>query len=218
MTADNRVEMGIEKLVAIQKQIVSCRDCPNMVGPPVHGPAVLSKILLVGQAPGPHEAGKGRPFAHTAGQTLFRWFDEASGVSEELFRSRVYMAAVARCFPGKASGGGDRVPDASEIARCGKHLGREIEILRPELILAVGRIAIQEILGEKIFSKRSKLNEVVGQSFYVNYHGWKTEAIALPHPSGLSAWHKTEPGKTLLRQALDRLSRHPVWNATFEGD
>ncbi len=208
----------LQRLIAVQKKIAACRVCPKMVGPPVHGPAVHSKILLVGQAPGPHEAGKGRPFAHTAGQTLFKWFSEAGGVSEELFRARVYMAAVARCFPGKASGGADRVPDASEIANCGTHLRREIEILRPELVIAVGRIAIQDILGEKIFSRRAKLNEVVGQSFYVNYHGWKTEAIALPHPSGLSSWHKTEPGKTLLCSALARIARHPVWNATFAGD
>src|ERR1700759_2537842 len=89
----------------------ACRACPKMIGPVVHGPPVVSGILLVGQAPGPREGSFGKPFAWTAGRTLFRWFEEAIGVGEEEFRAKVYMAAVARCFPGKAPGGGDRRPD-----------------------------------------------------------------------------------------------------------
>ena len=54
-----------------------------MVGTPVHGPPVLSRILLVGQAPGPREASLGRPFAWTAGRTLFRWLEQATGASAQ---------------------------------------------------------------------------------------------------------------------------------------
>lgn len=205
--------MSLARLIAAQKQIAACRNCEGMVGRPVHGAPVLSRILLLGQAPGPREESLGRPFAYTAGKTLFRWFDEASGVSEEHFRSRVYMAAVARCFPGKAAGGGDRVPSAEEILRCRKHLAREAEILKPELILAVGKLAIAEILGAKVFTPSSKLVDVVGAKFPVSFLGHAAEAICLPHPSGLSAWHKIEPGKTLLRKSLRLIAEHPVWQA-----
>src|SRR5277367_4591549 len=102
-----------------------------MIRPVVHGAPVASGILLVGQAPGPREGGFGRPFAWTAGKTLFRWFEESIGCDEETFRSRVYIAAVARCFPGKSAGGGDRRPDAEEIANCRGFLEREVEILQP---------------------------------------------------------------------------------------
>ena len=79
-----------------------------MIGPVVSGAPVLSPVMLIGQAPGAHEGPAGRPFAWTAGKTLFRWFGEV-GISEAEFRERVYMAAVCRCFPGKGAKGGGRV-------------------------------------------------------------------------------------------------------------
>src|SRR4051812_33627758 len=96
----------LRALVSLQHELDACHACPKMIGPVVHGPPVLSRILLIGQAPGPREGSLGRPFAWTAGKTLFRWFEEALGISEEDFRRGVYIAAVARCFPGKAGGGG----------------------------------------------------------------------------------------------------------------
>src|SRR5580704_19425967 len=97
------------------KELKECKSCPNMVGPVVTHSAVLSKVYLLGQAPGPHEGALGRPFAWTAGRTLFRWFEGAFGADEAKVRKAIYFAAVARCFPGKANGGGDRKPDPSEI-------------------------------------------------------------------------------------------------------
>lgn len=184
-----------------------------MIGPVVHGPPVLGRVMLVGQAPGPREGSFGRPFAWTAGRTLFRWFEESMGVDEEQFRAGVYMAAVARCFPGKASGGGDRKPDAEEIGRCRSFLEREVAILRPELVLAVGSLAINEVLGGRAAGK--KLDALVGDAVRAPWHGHTTDVIALPHPSGASPWHKIEPGKTLLARALDRVKRHPAMRATF---
>jgi uracil-DNA glycosylase len=186
-----------------------------MVGPPVHGAAIETPLFLLGQAPGPHEAKYGRPFAYTAGRTLFRWFEEATGVGEVEFREHVYMAAVARCFPGKGSGGGDRVPNPQEISNCSRHLRAEIEILEPKLFLAIGRLAIAQILGPKIFPAGALLTAVVGKKFQCEFQGHATEVICLPHPSGLSSWPKVEPGKTLLKQALDLVAHHPAWLEVF---
>jgi uracil-DNA glycosylase len=171
----------------------------------VHGPPVASRVILVGQAPGPREGSFGRPFAWTAGRTMFRWFEESLGVSEATFRDRVYIAAVARCFPGKASGGGDRKPDADEIARCRSWLEGEASILRPELVVAVGTLAIEQVLGAK-----APLAEIVGTVRQARWHGCDVDVVALPHPSGASPWHKMEPGKTLLGKALGKLARHPA--------
>jgi uracil-DNA glycosylase len=183
-----------------------CRACPNVVGPVVHGPPVASRVMLVGQAPGPREGSFGRPFAWTAGRTMFGWFERSLGASEAQFRERVYIAAVARCFPGKARGGGDRRPAAEEIARCEKWLEREVEILRPELVLAVGSLAIERVLGEKF-----PLAQVVGEVRHTRWHGQAVDVIALPHPSGASPWHKVPPGRTLLEKALKLLARHPAF-------
>src|SRR5258705_13149733 len=93
----------------------ACTLCPQMHRPAVSGGAVVSRVISVGQAPGAKEPVLGRPFAWTAGKTLFGWFHRACGMSEADFRATIYMAAVCRCFPGKNAAGGDRVPDVQEI-------------------------------------------------------------------------------------------------------
>ncbi len=181
-----------------------------MIGPVVHGPPVASRVILVGQAPGPREGAFGRPFAWTAGRTMFAWFEGALGIDEETFRARVYIAAVARCFPGKASGGGDRRPDVTEVSRCEVWLEREVAILSPALVVAVGTLAIERVIGQK-----APLADVVGTTRRARWHGHDVDVIALPHPSGASPWHKIEPGKTLLAKALRRLARHPAMLAAL---
>ena len=196
------------QLRTLHGELDGCRACPKMIGPVVHGPPVLSKIILVGQAPGPREGSFGRPFAWTAGRTLFRWFEEAMGLGEQEFRERIYIAAVARCFPGKANGGGDRKPDFDEIAACRTYLEREAAILRPELVIPVGSLAITEVLGKE--AAKQKLDAMIGKVMHAHWHGLEVDVIPLPHPSGASPWHKMEPGKTLLGMALKQIKRHPA--------
>jgi uracil-DNA glycosylase len=193
----------IAALEAVHADIRALR-MPGLVGAPVHGPPVLSRILLLGQAPGPHEARLGRPFAWTAGKTLFAWMSRSLGATEEEFRARVYIAAVVRAFPGKTSGGGDRVPSGEEIAASRVFLEREVEILAPRLVLPVGRLAIEQVLGKGV-----RLDAVVGRRLRAHYHGAAVDVIPLPHPSGASTWVKVEPGRALLSRALRQLARHP---------
>jgi uracil-DNA glycosylase len=130
---------GIEAHLAA---LAACRQCKGMQRPAVVGRAIRSRVLLVGQAPGDKEPILGRPFGWTAGKTLFKWFHGALGWTEDETRGRVYFAAVCRCFPGKRAEGGDRVPSPDEIERCGQWLNREFELLEPELVLPVGKLAI----------------------------------------------------------------------------
>lgn len=194
----------IHLMRAHRTALANCRKCPAMIGPVVSGSPVFSPILLIGQAPGDKEGGFGKPFAWTAGKTMFKWF-ERIGLDEEAFRARVYMAAVCRCFPGKNPKGGDRVPSTEEIGNCAGWLQAEIDLLKPALILPVGKLAISQLLPV------IKLNEVIGQLHQVTFHGHPTDAIPLPHPSGASTWHRTEPGISLLEAALDLLQKHPAW-------
>ena len=175
--------------------------------PVVTGRPVASRILLVGQAPGDKEPVLGRPFAWTAGKTLFKWFQEALGWTEDQARERIYFAAVCRCFPGKKDGGGDRVPDDDEIANCSRWLDAEIGLLRPALILPVGRLAITRFLPP------APLTELIGRRFEVEHRGHRADCIPLPHPSGASPWHRMEPGRTLLRRALTLVHAHPTARA-----
>ncbi len=180
-----------------------------MIPPVVTGNAVVSEVFLVGQAPGVKEGPLGRPFAWTAGKTLFKWF-ESIGIGEERFRNRVHMAAVCRCFPGKNPKGGDRVPDEEEIKRCSQWLDSEIKLLRPKLVIPVGKLAINQFLD------CPSLGEIVGKKHKKLISGIETEIVPLPHPSGASTWHRTEPGKTLLKKALKLISGHQAFRRLLD--
>jgi len=180
----------------------ACALCPRMHKPVVTGRPVASRVLLVGQAPGDKEPKLGRPFAWTAGKTLFKWFHAALGWNEDETRDRIYFAAVCRCFPGKRAEGGDRVPAPDEIANCAHWLEREFALLHPQLVLPVGKLAIAQFLGER------PLIETVGKKFPVLYRGHAADCVPLPHPSGASPWHRMEPGRTLLAAALAHIASH----------
>lgn len=189
-------------------QLKGCTACPGMIGPVVTGVPVLSPVMLIGQAPGVKEGPAGKPFAWTAGKTMFGWFAQL-GIGEDEFRERVYMAAVCRCFPGKAAkGGGDRVPDAGEIARCSRYMDRELQLIVPRLVIPVGKLAIAQLVPDA-----AQLVDVVGKRQRVERAGHSFDVIALPHPSGASTWHRMEPGKTLLAKALTEIGRHEAWRA-----
>ena len=209
-----------EALRAHLAELEVCRRCPAMQSTPVM-PVYQDAwnpggVLLLGQAPGIREPAQRRLFAWTAGKTLFRWLEEGAGVGEAAFRERVYMAATCRCFPGKAkSGGGDRAPGREEMAACAPWLERELVLLRPRLVLAIGRLAISRFL------EFDKLESVIGKKFHreILLPGDELplplDVLPFPHPSGASTWHRREPGLSLLRQALGELRLHPVWQTTF---
>jgi len=195
----------MQKLIRHVEQLRACRLCPKMNPPVVSGGPVVSRVILVGQAPGDKEPKIGRPFAWTAGKTLFQWFKEGTGLDETHFRSSIYMAAVCRCFPGKEPKGGDRVPNPQEVKNCSQWFSRELDILNPALVIPVGKLAIQQFL------QFDKLTDVIGKQFKVIYENHTFDIIPLAHPSGASPWHRMEPGKSLIKQALKRIKKHPAF-------
>lgn len=182
----------------------ACRRCARMQSPAVTGNPVYSPVMLVGQAPGDKEPVLGRPFAWTAGKTLFQWFQDVCGMDETTFRQRIYMAAVCRCFPGKKPQGGDRVPNNEEIANCAHWLKAEMALLTPRLVIPVGKLAIAQFMAYR------SLEAHIGHCSRCRYDGHECDVIPLPHPSGASPWPRQEPGKSLLRKALRLIAAHPA--------
>jgi uracil-DNA glycosylase len=159
--------------------------------------------MLVGQAPGKTEAGGGKPFAGRAGRTLFSWLQRA-GIDEATARERLYISAVTRCYPGPSpSGRGDRVPTPQEQANCSVWLASELRIIRPALIIPVGRLAIDVLIGAR------PLDEVIGREFSSDASSGAV-LVPLPHPSGASSWIHAPGHGELLDRALERIGRHWV--------
>jgi uracil-DNA glycosylase len=186
----------------------SCVACGLGGARPIVSEAINPRVMLVGQAPGKVEESGGRPFAGRAGKTLFRWFASV-GLDEVTIRDRVYIAAVTRCYPGPSpSGRGDRVPGQEERQRCSHWLDAELAILRPRLVIPVGRLAIDRFLGPV------PLTEVIGRVHVVRHAGVEQRLIPLPHPSGASSWTNAPANRKLLERALlllgDELRLHGI--------
>ncbi|HEV2721328.1 MAG TPA: uracil-DNA glycosylase family protein [Thermoanaerobaculia bacterium] len=189
--------------------LAACRICPNVLGAPVTGAVAGARVMLVGQAPGPREMEQRRPFAFTAGRRMFAWF-ERLGVAEEEFRASIHMCAVIRCFPGRdPKAGGDRVPSPEEIANCGTHLDREIALLAPKLVIAVGTLAAAVLVGS------AQLKDVVGRVNRVRRAGKRFDVVVLPHPSGRSTWTNKPENAALLERSLGLIGAHAAWRRTF---
>jgi uracil-DNA glycosylase len=203
----SRKQQQLAQHVALLRQ---CRRCPRMIPPPVSGGPIVSKIMLIGQAPGVKEPVLGKPFAWTAGRTLFGWFQQFCAMSEEQIRATIYFAAVCRCFPGKTAAGGDRVPAPDEIRNCSSWMNDEIDLLQPDLVIPVGKLAIAQFLPFE------KLDEVVGKTFRIDGKRRRFDLIPLPHPSGASPWHRIPPGLSLLQKAMRRIACHPTMQSLLD--
>jgi uracil-DNA glycosylase len=182
------------------ERLSGCRRCGHAPGVlPIVSHARAPRAMLIGQAPGQVETSGGKPFAGRAGRTLFRWLERA-GLDEPTAREQLYIAAITRCYPGPhPAGRGDRVPSPVERAQCAGWLEDELRIIRPSLVVPVGRLAIDRFLGAK------PLDEVIGREHEIEHVGGGAIAIPLPHPSGASSWVHQPGNKALLEQALDLL-------------
>ncbi len=191
--------------VTLQEEMRACRKClaagyEIAPGAVFSGPAP-SPLMLVGQAPGITEAEVKRPFNASSGTRLFQWLAEA-GFDEDDFRARYYMTAVTKCYPGKhPKGKGDRKPTRAEQKLCRPFLERELALVQPRVLLAVGSLAIRTLLG-----RRLKLTEAVGQVFEVDGR----YVLPLPHPSGASLWPNRPANQALIEQALALLREELV--------
>lgn len=119
--------------------------------------------LLVGEAPGAEEDKLGEPFVGQAGRLL-----DSMLAAIGLARGRnVYIANVLKCRPP-----GNRNPEPGEVAQCSPHLSRQIELIRPRLILAMGRFAVQTLLDTEatIASLRGTVHRYHGVPLVVTYH------------------------------------------------
>ena len=102
------------------------------------------------------------------------------------------------------------MPSREEIAHCSGWLDAEFDLLRPRLLIPVGRLAIGK------FMKVKRLEDVVGCQHVIRIHRRDVDVVPLPHPSGRSSWHRVEPGLTLLDDALGLIRQHPAWRSITE--
>ena len=119
--------------------------------------------LLVGEAPGAEEDARGEPFVGQAGRLL----DNMLAAIDLARGKNVYICNVLKCRPP-----GNRNPEPFEVGQCAPHLLRQLELIKPKLILAMGRFAVQALLNTEasIASLRGRLHRYQGVPLVVTYH------------------------------------------------
>jgi uracil-DNA glycosylase family 4 len=193
------------KLKRLHSSIRACTKCVaagylDQAAPVVAGD-ITDRVMIVGQAPGVVELTTRTPFSGRAGAELRRWLARAGIAETEL----PYRTAITKCFPGKAAtGAGDRRPSPPEIALCAPWLEAELALVRPEIVLLVGTLAIDRLWG------KAALRDVVGRSKRSPALNGAL-LIPLPHPSGASRWLNDAENRERLEQALRLLAR--AWRA-----
>lgn len=196
----------------LQRDIRACSLCVE-AGHIAQSAPVLSgnpsaRVMVIGQAPGPTASERPWPYSGASGKTLKAWLSQAGFDLEALYDpDRFYLTSLTKCFPGKASqGAGDRVPSRAEIELCSAHLNAELGAVRPELILALGRLSINRLLPS---ARNLSLFEVIGLDRAAEYQpAGDARVLALPHPSGVSRWLNHPANRERLSIALDWLNQN----------
>jgi uracil-DNA glycosylase len=183
---------------ALRAAVAACRACALCesrtqtvfgVGHP------QAHLMVVGEAPGEQEDLKGEPFVGQAGQLLDAML-LAIGMSrrEGPPERQVYIANTLKCRPPR-----NRNPEPAELAKCEPFLRRQLALVQPRIILAMGRFAIQQLLGsdEAVGRLRGRVHAYQGVPLVVTYH----PAYLLRQPSDKAkAWEDLCLAASLLQR------------------
>lgn len=197
-------------LDVVQEGIRGCCRCVEAghipsAWPVFHGTRA-ARLMVIGQAPAESAAERPLPFSGASGVVLRRWLARAGFDDGALHDPRrFYLTSLTKCFPGKArQGDGDRAPSRDEIDLCRPNLAAELRLVQPELILALGRLAIDALVPSL---RRVPLAGAVGEARAAELPEAGTALVLpLPHPSGVSRWHNAPANRARVDLALDWLA------------
>jgi uracil-DNA glycosylase family 4 len=194
-------------LTLVQQEICTCTRCVEAGFIPIANPIFMGhagqRLMVVGQAPGQRANGASEPFRGATGKALQAWLTRA-GFAEGALHRDFYLTSLTKCFPGPARNGGegDRPPSAKEIGFCREHLDREIALVQPEVVLALGRMSAERL---DPTVRGQALADVVGTLRPAERAGHAFLMLPLPHPSGVSRWLNQPENRARLDLALELL-------------
>jgi uracil-DNA glycosylase family 4 len=154
-----------QALDEIAKEIEQCAACKQgKIGVAVPGEGDPdADIVFIGEAPGKTEAKTGRPFVGRSGQLLRSLIRDVLGLDDE---KDVYITSPVKYLPERGT------PTPADIAHAKTHLGKQLAIIEPEIIVLMGSVAAQGVLGEKIAVKteHGKVIERNGKKYFITVH------------------------------------------------
>src|SRR6266404_4953206 len=161
-----------ELLAPIRERVRGCTKCPHLassrtqtvfgVGNPD------AELMFIGEAPGADEDKQGEPFVGRAGQLLTRIIETMG-----LAREEVYIANILKCRPDTSPGSfGNRPPTPREMQTCRPYLVEQIDIIRPKVLVALGAVAVEGLLGTRgtMRELRGRWHSYNGTPLMITYH------------------------------------------------
>ncbi|HYY14074.1 MAG TPA: uracil-DNA glycosylase [Chthoniobacterales bacterium] len=198
-SADSTHKIGM--LNALRARVAVCTKCPHLVRTRTQTVFGVgnpnAELMFIGEAPGAEEDAQGEPFVGRAGQLLTRIIQTMG-----LAREDVYIANILKCRPDTPPGSfGNRAPTPGEMQTCRPFLLEQIEIIRPKVIVALGAVAVEGLLGT-----RGSMRELRGK-----WHRYNSTPLMITyHPAYLlrnqSPSEKRKVWEDML-QVLERLDR-----------
>lgn len=154
-----------QEMDELEKSIINCKKCKlcqrrqNIVFGEGN---TNTKVMFIGEGPGGDEDKEGRPFVGKAGQLMNKAFDVVG-----IKRENVYIANIIKCRPPQ-----NRDPELDEIEACINYLRNQVMIIKPQIIVLLGRISLQNIVGKeyKITASRGKWIEKKGRLYMPTWH------------------------------------------------
>jgi len=194
--------MSKEELIEeVATEVMACRKCPlwKKRKRPVPGEGdINADVMFIGEAPGYWEDIKGKPFVGSAGEILDELLSKIG-----LSRNKVYIANILKCRPPE-----NRDPSASEIEACVPYLDQQLRIIKPKIIVTLGRHSTSYILS-KCGLEAAGITELHGRKYEVELLGFKILLIPMYHPAAVLYNPKyrsaLERDFQLLRRELERL-------------
>lgn len=190
--ASDGLETRRRELIVLAERVSTCQRCTELVvsrSRTVFGVGPLdAELCFIGEGPGATEDQRGEPFVGEAGQLLDRIIAACGMKREEL-----YICNIVKCRPP-----GNRVPTAQEAGHCREYLERQLELVRPKFLCALGACAAQNLLGtsEGIGKLRGRFHDYKGIPVMCTYH----PAYLLPGRNPHKKKEVWEDMKTLLQR------------------
>ncbi len=189
----DRVGGSLEEIALVARECRRCRLCEtrNLVVFGAGDPR--ARLMFVGEGPGAEEDKQGLPFVGRAGELLTKMIRAI-----DLEREQVYIANVVKCRPP-----GNREPEPDEVAACRSYLEAQIDAIRPTVLVCLGRVAAQCLLGtdSTLGKMRGQWFDVRGVATRVTYH----PAALLRNPGfKRPTWEDLQVVRDRLNEAADQ--------------
>jgi len=159
-------------LASVRARVSVCTKCPHLAGSRTQTVFGVgnpdAEIMFIGEAPGADEDAQGEPFVGRAGQLLTKII-KAMGLARE----DVYIANILKCRPNMPAGSfGNRVPTPLEMQTCRPYLLEQIEVIQPKVIVALGAVAVEGLLGMRgtMREMRGRWTTFGGTPLMITYH------------------------------------------------